>query len=157
MATRSARLRETLSKIYKEDATTDAVVAMYNAIDSTTAVLEGDLSDENKIGVAQALFDMSTGLATNAFMAAYGARIMPVFQTAVNAYLDHLNYFEQDQKTYADMSNPEVIENRSRLLTCAYVKHEIALTALLCEQGAGALRAKSRELRDQLIDLEKPE
>lgn len=157
MATRDEKLRAVLGEFYKEAATTDAVVAMYNAIDATTDVLTDNVTVASRIAVGQMLFDMSTGLATNPFMARYGARVMPVFQSAVNAYLDHLNYFDEDQKTLPNMDEASTIDRRSRIIICASVKHEIALAALLCEQGGAVLRANSRRMRDLLIDMEKAE
>lgn len=154
MTDRENKLRYVLSQYYKEDATTSAVVAMYNAIDATTAVLTKEVDTAARIGVAQMLFDMSTGLATNPFMMQYGSRMAPVFQAAVNAYLDHLDYYDEDQKSLPHMDTGRTMDIRSRILTCSYVKHEIALAALLCEQGGAALRSMSRRLRDALIEME---
>lgn len=131
-----------------------AVMAMYGAINSTTAVLTGDLSDENKIGVGQMLVDLSYGLHTNPFMMEFGSRMWPVFQTAVNAYVDHLEYIESDNATRGNAGDEATAEIRSRVLSCSYVKHEIALAALLCEQGGSKLREKSRAFRDALINAE---
>lgn len=157
MATRQDRLRAVLTQYYKEPATVDAVLAMYNAIEATTAVLTQDVSNDDRVAVGQMLFDMSTGLSTNPFMAQYGTRIVPVFQAAVNAYLDHLHYFDDDQRSLPGMSEDRTVDIRSRLLVCAAVKHEVALSALLCEQGGSVLRSKSRQLRDALFDTEKTE
>lgn len=151
------KLYKVLDRYYKNQSTTAAVMAMYGAINSTTNVLNGDMSDENKIGVGQMLVDLTMGLQTNPFFMQFGQTLMPVFQMAVNAYVDHLEYFEKDRNTYPNVDDARMIETRSRILACSYVKHEIALAALLCEQGAGVLRQNSVALRDALIDLEKPE
>lgn len=151
------KLRALLAGYLNNQSAIEAVVAMYGAIDSTTAVLNGDLSEKRRIGVGQMLVNLTMGLQTNPFYIQFASQMTPVFQMAVNAYLDHLEYFDKDQQAYPSMSNEENIKLRSRLLTCHYVKHEIALAALLCEQGAGTLREKSVTLRDALIELEEAE
>ena len=141
-----------LDKYLETKGAAEAVSAMYRSLDTTSKALrEGVGDDATKTGVGQMLVDLTIGLQTNPFMAQYGGRIWPVFHAAVNAYLDHFEYIHTDATQ--QLTESQRIDVRARTLACSYVKHEIALAALLCEQGGGALRSKSRKMRDELIEL----
>jgi hypothetical protein len=148
-----AELERVLKEHFKEQATVDAVVSMYSAIRTSYRIIAGKTDVETRSLVLQMLIDLTYALDTNPFMQRYKQTVWPVFQVSVNCYIDSLVYIDEDAGL-EDTKITEKIELRHKAISCKNAIHELALICLMCEQGSGQYRSKSRKLRDQLCEIE---
>ena len=146
-------LEKVLNRYYKEKATTACVMAMYSSIRTSYRMIAGKDDPLTRAGVLQMLVDLTYGLHFNPFYMAYSSRINPVFYIAVNAYIDSLVYMDEDSGV-PDSAMTAKIELRHKVISCKNAIHELALFCLMCEQGGGNYRSLSRQMRDDLINIE---
>ena len=144
-------LTRALNSYYASEATTQAVVSMYSAIRTTARALAEVNDEETRSGQAQMLIDLTFGLDTNPLMMNYRQQIWPIFQAAVNAYLSSMGYME---KAADNQNQREQIDLRTKAIATKTMIHEVALMALMCEQGGPAYLSKATQMRDDLMAIE---
>jgi len=146
-------LERVLNRYYKEQMTTDAVVCMFSAIRNTNRVIAGHNDESVGVGVLQMLVDLTYGMENNAFFRVANAQIWPLFQAAVNAYVDSLTYADEAAQT-PESDQKRRMELQGKAVSARDVIIEVALAALRIEQGGGVYRERSRAMRDELSALD---
>lgn len=147
-----AALDAVLRKYLTHDASVASVMIMYRSVSAIALQAAGQFSDEGvHKNSGNLLLEHSFVLHDNPFMNVYGSRMAAVYQLAVGAYLDSFHYLTLQQSATS-------AEDKANLLLkqagCKAVVHEIALNALLCEAGFSGYRARSVQMRDELVAIE---
>lgn len=147
-------LQELLKSYYIEESTYQAVLTMYQAIDTAHRCLADKVDYDARLGVLRMLIDLTYGLEANPFMMMHRFRMWPLFQAAVNAFVDSLDYADEDASVDDKDMSLKVDLRHKAIATQGYM-HEVALMALLCEQGAASYRVKSKDFRNKLLNIKR--
>jgi hypothetical protein len=149
-------LRAVLERYLTTESAIDAVLVMNRALYTLNETLTGRNDEAQRSAVVLMMIDHVVGLEANPFLIMHRHRIWPLYTAALNAYLDALTYVSEDadlSSVSGDARTDARIDLRSKAMGCKQVAHEIALAALLWEQGASTHRRKSREMRDALLNV----
>lgn len=125
-------------KVHMSESAAEAAAALLGAFYATERICAGKTDEQAKGAVMQMLVDLTFGLPSNGWWKQNGAFVMPVFATAVNAWMDSLVYF-----TMGKDKEPYAISTRAVIM-------EVASACLLVDKGVVQTREHSRLLRDQL-------
>jgi hypothetical protein len=147
-------LKSILKRFLKEESSVHLVLSMYSALRSTARCISGRNDEDTRMGVAQALIDITYGLDTNPCMMAYRSQIWPVWRCAVQGLFDGNTYMDKSES--ATVQSVE-IDYRMKAISCNVLIREVAMTVLLCEQGATGLLENSVAFRDALSELKDPD
>lgn len=122
------------------DEAISVVLSLVGAVRTAEAVLGEKTDRDTRVGMAQLLLDFTISLPSNPFWIRHGAYIMPVYATAIAAWMDSYNYAESDSVT-----------DRVAFITSRNVLGEVAGAVLYCHRGGKAVLDKGRDLRTIMI------
>lgn len=144
------RLVTILQKYIKNPEAVVVALSLHNSIRSARKVLLGEASDEAKFGVMTMLTDMSLVLPANTFWQRYGASVLPVFNVAVNGFLDSVKLmdFESRLPPQADR-----VELRVRIMALQFLVWEVPVAILYCDRNPVDARKLASDLRQDLQNL----
>lgn len=127
---------------YMSEAAAEAATALVSAFHTAERIAGGDTSEHTRQQAVRMLVDLTFGLALNEWFRQHQGFVMPVFMTAMNAWLDAMEYAAQ----------PDDVSRGKAILARAVVV-EVAVAALLADKGAAVGRGLSREMRDELMAI----
>lgn len=146
------QLERTLAKYLKDSSTIYVVVSFYSSLRAIKRSFAGINDTDTRQGVLMILVDNFVSYHSNTFMQMYAPKILPVMQVAIQNMLDSYGYSAEMADPGADQDKKNDIVQKT--IATAHSVHEVAIYALLCEQGAEAFISKGRQMRDDLLALE---
>ncbi len=129
---------------YMSKEASEVAAALLAAFKTAEDVAGGKRTDAEAMAVVQMLVDLTFTLPLNTFWQQHAGRILPVYMTAVNAWLDAGTYATAAKADPA--SAVKFVAGRQQIV-------EVAVVLLLVDKGAVAMREDSRKLRDDLVEL----
>lgn len=124
----------------------DATLHLLETFHTVERVTKGETGRAMQESVMRMFLTLTYGLGANRWWQANGHRVMPVFATAVNAWLDASVYANE-----VDLDEPITT---ARVVMARSVILEVASAALLADVGLSETRKRSRTMRDALADVE---
>lgn len=129
---------ESVLKRYLSEPAADVALTLMSAFYTAERIGAGKIDEESKGGVIRMLVGLTYGLNSNGWWRQHGGSVWPVFQTAVNAWLDACQYMTEGKPSEAKAA-----------MTRGVVM-EVASAVLLADKRISDARAVSRNLRDEL-------
>lgn len=106
------------------------------------------LDDELRGAVLRIVLDFTLDFPANPFWMQHGMYVMPVFSTAINAWLDMPVYGAQIGNGATDFNKESML--RAEAMRAASV--EVAAAVLYKSAGAAAARTHAKAMRDALLN-----
>jgi hypothetical protein len=126
----------------EDDAARAVVADLLEFVRTTEKVLQGDSSDETRLGMARSFVALTTGLNSNPFWLRHSGYIMPVFATTASAWMDSIGYVQGSTSS-----------DRAAFLVTRNMLPEVAVAVLYCESGAKGVQDHALILRKKLLEL----
>lgn len=134
---------------------TECMMALYGAFFTVAQARRNpNLQQRDAIGVSEILYSFTTGLTFgNNFWQRASVVLVPMMTMAQLNVGFAAQYAEQERQM--SPTSPQAAELRRKTAECLGSLHNIAVAALLLDQGLGYVEAKGTAFRDQLDELMK--